>query len=171
MTSSCGTLKQDNCHIISRPKISTRSALKIVLEYSQKMGATLQHRSGPPSLRGDCWTSTNLMSVLRKKMNSTLNWVGYGQTQYLQLIIVCKYRIEPALDESEDPLVWWRPWRLQFPRFWRLARKIPLRCSHQHSGRKSFQLEGLLFKKKEAQLVRREYVQSMQFFLKDNIEL
>ena len=36
----------------------------------------------------------------------------------------------------------------------------------------SFQLEGLLVKKKkEAQLVRREYVQSMQFFLKDNIEL
>ena len=40
MTSSCGTLKQDNCHIISRPKISTRSAVKIVPEYSQKIGAT-----------------------------------------------------------------------------------------------------------------------------------
>ena len=49
MTSSCGTLKQDNCHIISRPKISTRSAVKIVPEYSQKIGATRSAAQERPS--------------------------------------------------------------------------------------------------------------------------
>ena len=41
----------------SDQKLVLARLIKIVLEYSQKIGATRQHRSGPPSPRGDCLTS------------------------------------------------------------------------------------------------------------------
>ena len=46
---------------IGRPEIGTWLAEKIVLEYSQKIGATRPHRSSSPSPRGDWWTSTSTM--------------------------------------------------------------------------------------------------------------
>ena len=45
MSSSGGTLKPDIRHIIGRPEMGMCSAVKLALEYSQKMGATRQHKS------------------------------------------------------------------------------------------------------------------------------
>ena len=84
----------------------------------------------------------------------------------MQFIIVCKYRIEPALDESKDPLVWWR---LQFPRFWRLARKYLCVPATSTQVERVFSWMGFLLNKRRLSLSGENV--SMHLFLKDNIEL
>ena len=49
--------------MISRPEIGTRSAVKNSTREEKEIGAARQHRSGPPSPRGEWWTSTSLMRV------------------------------------------------------------------------------------------------------------
>ena len=51
------------------------------------------------------------------------------------------------------------------------SEKMPLRCSYQHSGGESVQFDGLPAQQREAQLVRRECVQSMLLYLKDIIDI
>ena len=81
----------------------------------------------------------------------------------------CRYRKEPILEESEDPLDWWRQRRPQFPTLWRLARKFLCVPATSTQAERVFSWMGFLLNKRRLSLSGESV--SMQLFLKDNLEL
>ena len=99
------------------------------------------------------------MRVLRKKINLTIL-----SRSLIDKTSICRYRKKPALDEGGNPLDWWRPRRPQFPRLKRPARKYFCILATSTQAERVFSWRGFLFNK-------RNRVQSMQLFLKDDNEL
>ena len=84
-------------------------------------------------------------------------------------LFACRYRKEPILEESEDPLDWWRQRRPQFPTLWRLARKFLCVPATSTQAERVFSWMGFLLNKRRLSLSGESV--SMQLFLKDNLEL